>query len=158
MKVVIVDDDQGVTDDVAEMLRTRGFEVDTYYALGDATGPLTRSTEPFVLILDHDFGDSEGVGYDLCRAVRREHPYGLILPIIYRSGKESIDQYVEHDQEELVLSPTAFLSKTESLATTRLPAIIEECARSFEESLDLLSAQSVRQAILELQASDPEGD
>ncbi|KRF37413.1 hypothetical protein ASG94_08810 [Nocardioides sp. Soil805] len=117
LPVVVVDDDPDVLrDDVAYLgFDYPGREVVTYQQLTSAVPALIRREEPFVLILDHDFPPEGGTtrleGHVLATRLRERHPWGMLLPICYRSGRFSATAWTELTATEGSFAPTMYVDK-----------------------------------------------
>lgn len=82
---------------------------------GAATELIDQLTMPLVAVLDHNLQDNDPshVGYAVCRYLRRRHPFGLLLPVIYNSGYQRNEDFVSalRDDENTLLGPSMFLRK-----------------------------------------------
>ena len=96
MKVIVIDDDAQFTRDLAELLRSENHACLTFQSTEEARRGLAGLEEPMTVLLDHDFGQREP-GYALCKWLRENHPFGLLLPILYLTGREAPDRFL-HQQ------------------------------------------------------------
>src|SRR4051794_3944993 len=109
MKVIIVDDEASFADEVAAVAREQGHEAETFGTVEAAWGELqTEERLDLMILLDHDF-HGESKGYELCRRIRTQHPVGLVLPIVYLTGRETHEDYQRHWASEPTSSPSLYL-------------------------------------------------
>lgn len=83
-KIMIVDDDKELADNLATIIKGEGYEVSVWYSFQDAVAKI-KETLPDVLILDVMFPDNPAGGFDLARSIRNE-PKIEKLPIIHLTG------------------------------------------------------------------------
>ncbi len=83
-KILIVDDDVDLVNDMATVLREKGHECDTLYSTDNALQTLTDDT-PDVLILDVMFPGNPAGGFDFARIVRQTEAI-KDLPILMLTG------------------------------------------------------------------------
>jgi hypothetical protein len=110
-------------------------------------------SDPFLSILDHDLGDPAGrTGLFISECIRREHNFGLLLPIMYYSGGyksgEFIDERISHGD----MSPTLFLEKKD--AKQRTKDVIKNVLDDFDQKWALALTQSSQQALLTLRIQE----
>lgn len=110
----------------------------------EALPALLELNRPFVLILDHNFEDEEVQGYHLCNELRQQHPFGLILPIIYLSAFMSGDSYLELIRDQLTFAPTAFMDKKDP---SELTPMVRNIIRTFDGILEAAEKQAASQAL-----------
>ncbi len=106
---------------------------------------------PFLSILDHDLGDPVGrTGLFISEYIRREHSFGLLLPIMYYSGRyqsaEFIDERISHGD----MSPTFFLEKGRSGTQGHIEKVLED----FDQKWALALTQSSQQALMTLRLQE----
>ncbi|WP_457676995.1 proteobacterial dedicated sortase system response regulator [Thiolapillus sp.] len=83
--IAIVEDEEDIRANYAELFRRQGYEVQTYADRQEAlTGFSTRL--PDLAILDIGLGDEFDGGFELCRELRSLSP---VLPIIFLSARDS---------------------------------------------------------------------
>jgi len=115
LPVVIVDDEIDSINATANSIRNRwaNRDIATYLDLDEAGEALIERKEPFILLLDHDFkGRSDDFkGEMLARVLRRRHPWGLILPICYLSGRFDDKEWRDLTEENAHLAPTSYVRK-----------------------------------------------
>ena len=141
--IVIVDDEHTKLTTALRLAQVRGKldparVIETYETLEAATVLLDRQ-DPFVLILDHnieaapdaelarrlwlDVPDPENpptlYGYHFGSALRREHPFGLALPIVYFSGQFSDPQFLELVRNHGPYLPNFWVDKHELMRSGR---------------------------------------
>jgi CheY-like chemotaxis protein len=157
LKVYVVDDEPLFADEIAATAREFGEDVAVHHEVESAWRELEGEERMDVLVfLDHDF-HGEAKGYQLCSQIRRHHPLGLLLPIIYLTGRETGEGYTRHWADEPVLSPSLYLDKG---ALTRQPTllqhIIERFGVQFEQMLDLADEQAARRALITFRTTEEE--
>ena len=74
--VLVVDDNQDAADSLAELLRGAGHQVEVAYT-GMSALAKVRACRPEVVLCD--LGLPELRGYDVAKAIRREHPRSIRL-------------------------------------------------------------------------------
>ncbi|OQY29867.1 MAG: hypothetical protein B6244_02605 [Candidatus Cloacimonetes bacterium 4572_55] len=155
MRVIIVDDEVDFGESLQDMIESEGYEVDFYCSIHSAQEALSSLEEPIVVISDHDFGGIE-VGYDFCKWLREKHPFGLLLPIIYLTGRGSDKDYLNQQQESPFNHPNAFISKDQlSSDDDLLPDILSRYSKGFEQIQELFENQSARQALIGFKDMEP---
>lgn len=156
MKVIVVDDDRNFARDLSESLRSEGHDSLVFHSVGEARAGLAAVEEPFLVLLDHDFGSAEP-GYELCRWLRENHPFGLLLPIVYLTGRESAVHFLEHQADSPFVHPSAFVAKNQLAQDDAfLPRLLKRYEEQFEQGRILSEKQSVRQALHEFATMNPE--
>lgn len=122
MKVLFLDDDAGVlTDGLADLDEDR-HQVDFCTTIEAAKAVLLRADGELdgadvVLFVDHDLGAGQE-GYEFVEWVRRNHPRGHLLPIVYLTGRESERGYIARQAKSPYHSPSLYLSKREFARTS----------------------------------------
>ncbi len=160
MKVVVIDDEESLTERLRRSLTRKEHEVEVFYSLKDAREGLEGTEEPMVVLLDHDFGgagEQDQKGYDLCGWLRETHPFGLLLPIIYLTGRELPDRFLQQQRRDPFVHPTAYLSK-DQLASEQdlLPNLLKRYEGQFERIRELFEKQSAQQALIAFRDMEPE--
>lgn len=149
MHVVVVDDDPDVVELTRETLEDAGFVVDTYLDLDDALDLLPDRQGPFVLVLDNDFNRPDGLrGWHLAERLRREHPWGSRLPIIYLTATMDTDEFADLVRDRGPFAPTFIALKGGHHG--RPLDIVAEVNRALEQFADLHrvdTAQHLRRAV-----------
>ncbi len=84
IKILLVEDDRGIVDNLAEFLTAEGYEIKS--ASGQSEALKLIEAENFDLAL-LDISLSDGNGFSLCSAIKREHS----LPVIFLTA--SGDEY-----------------------------------------------------------------
>ena len=84
-RVLVVDDEESLSDMVSTALRFAGYEVSTELNGYDALRSL-RSEPPDVIVLDVNLPDVDG--FDVCRRIRRD---GVDAPIIFLTARDQPD-------------------------------------------------------------------
>jgi CheY-like chemotaxis protein len=110
-------------------------------------------SDPFLSILDHDLGDpARRTGLFISECIRREHSLGLLLPIMYYSGRyesaEFIDERISHGD----MSPTLFFEKGD--AKQRIKDVIRKVLEDFDQKWALALTQSSQQALMTLRIQE----
>ncbi len=160
MRIIIVDDEVGFAESLKDLVESEGYEADAYYTLKDMREQLEGNEEPLVVILDHDFseiGEQNQVGYDLCQWLRETHPFGLLLPIIYLTGRETPERYLQQQRLSPFVHPNAYISK-EQLASEMdlLPSLLEQYEKGFTQIQEIFEKQSAQQALIGFEQMEPE--
>lgn len=83
-RVKIVDDDQELANNTADILKSQGYEVSVCLSAKEALDELTNDI-PDILILDVMFPDNPSAGFELAREIRNAEPIKQ-LPIIMLTG------------------------------------------------------------------------
>lgn len=144
LPVYIVDDEETVITECIEDLALAypGRKVVGIRHLGQAAVELMKLDEPFVLVLDHDFGslttETLRHGSDLALLLRRRHPWGLLLPIYYRSGRFNDRGWHNLPRENGPFIPSAFVTKGDVPVTES----VAELDRLFAQARDAWLRQS----------------
>jgi len=125
------------------MCATTGHPVITADSYGAALREIDRMNVPVVAVIDHNLDDpkADNVGYAVCRYLRTRHPFGLLLPIIYNSGKQSDQEYLEAIRDANGLGPSMFVAKGTALSDHLMDKLLEVIDQ-FEE----LWATALKQA------------
>ncbi|MDR2209665.1 MAG: two-component system response regulator CreB [Azoarcus sp.] len=88
MKILVVDDEQAITDTLLYALSTNGFEADSCRLGGEA---ITMASNEKYAIIILDIGLPDMSGFDVCREVRR----GSNVPILFLTARaEEVDRIV----------------------------------------------------------------
>lgn len=109
---------------------------------------------PAILTVDHDLGGTHGLqGYDVVRVIREKHPYGLVLPILYFSARQTVVEFSEQETVDLALSPTALIPKfTDNPLALR--NAIAQASEMLDQVLTIASYQATEQAYLAPELED----
>jgi CheY-like chemotaxis protein len=152
MLTVIVDDDAEFAADLESLLKAEGIPTKTFHNVAQARDGMHELDTPFIVLLDHDFGGRGGeCGYDLCVWLRSTHTFGLVLPILYLTGREQPAQFIARQRQDPYQHPTAYLAKNELVHAGRLLGLIRLYAQQFAEIRSRAEEQSARQALMMLQ-------
>lgn len=159
--VLVVDDDMDIQDGLIMVMeainsdrakaKRRELQYASFESVDLACEWVRSCPDPFLSILDHDLGDPVGrTGLFISECIRREHSLGLLLPIMYYSGRfkpaEFIDERISHGD----MSPTFFLEKGRS--GTR--GHIEKALNDFDQKWALALTQSSQQALMTLRMQE----
>jgi len=146
LPVVVVDDKHELLETVSRRLRYRGWSVDTYDDIDEAARALVDRTEPFVLVLDHDFDRPDGrTGLDLAELLRSAHPWGAALPICYYSGRIGGEEFLAALHERQLVAPSSYTGKDSDVGVAEL---VEGAEQAFLRFRDLFEQQALRRALL----------
>lgn len=143
LPIVFVDDQQDYVDKAVRQCRLLLPDREAYgfYSVAAAKAELMRFEGPFMLILDHDFpperGEEKGDGWALSSLLRARHPWGLLLPICYLSGRFDDKQWRELTEEEGSFAPTMYMPKQGDWL-----GVIEKLDESFARSRRAWLAQA----------------
>jgi DNA-binding response OmpR family regulator len=96
-EVWVIDDEEQILRSTKTSLELAGYKV-RVFSDPVKTGSELKECDKFVLlILDHDFSNSEQpsyTGYDLAKLVKTEYFLGRSAPIIYLTGRETKANFV----------------------------------------------------------------
>lgn len=115
MRILVVEDERGIADNIADYLRQYSFAVDTAYN-GDDGLKLARSGSYDIALLDWMLPGMDGI--TLCGILRKETPQ---LGIIMLTAKDSIDDRVsglDTGADDYIVKPFALkelLARVQSL-------------------------------------------
>jgi CheY-like chemotaxis protein len=110
--IVLVDDDVSLNGSTARNLAENfGQEIIVYSSIAAAREGLLRFDSPFVAVVDHNFEGEAEVGYDLCRTIRTQLAFGMHVPIIYRTARESARAFEVRNQSNPRMEPDYYLDK-----------------------------------------------
>lgn len=160
MMVVIVDDERGFVGDVETLVKALGYETRTYYTVADARQGLMELEDLFVLLLDHDFGLNQGkseAGYELCAYLRTAHPFGMLLPVVYLTGRETEGGFLQQLQAKCGLGPSMFVTKTMLATNSRLlPELLSRISEDLDGIREAAEFQAAKRALLVLKGAPVE--
>jgi DNA-binding response OmpR family regulator len=88
MRILVVEDEHGIADNIAEYLRQYSFAVDTAYD-GDEGLKMARAHSYDIVLLDWMLPGTDGL--TVCKTLRKEYPQ---LGIIMLTAKDSVDDRV----------------------------------------------------------------
>ncbi len=145
MIVGILDDSEAFLDTGLLPLEQTGIEVRKFSEPESFSKWAITVVDPVVLFVDHDLGH-DLVGYDVVRTIRHERSDGLIVPIVYLTGRETETGFLEAEGRDPYGTPSVYLNKR-SLVKTDLPRFLESLAAAYGEAKALSESQSVRQAM-----------
>ncbi|UPA22398.1 response regulator transcription factor [Candidatus Peribacteria bacterium] len=145
MRILVVEDERGIADNIAEYLRQYSFAVDTAYN-GDDGLKMARAHPYDIVLLDWMLPGTDGL--TVCRTLRKEFPQ---LGIIMLTAKDTVDDRVsglDTGADDYIIKPFAL---KELMA--RIQALLRRNYRSQTEEnklvvgdlvLDLSSQQAER--------------
>lgn len=145
--LVVVDDREDgrqIASQVADFLDLR---LQSFTHPAEALPVLLEMHEPFVMVLDHNFEDDDYPGWRLCNELRQQHPFGLILPIIYLSGFMRGEEFLSLLHNQLLYAPTAFVRKKDASA---IAPMIRNVLRTFDAIQEAAEKQAATQALAHL--------
>ncbi|MGY1601152.1 hypothetical protein [Geodermatophilus sp. SYSU D00815] len=156
LPVVVVDDKHELLDAVRRRLEYRGWEVTTYDDIDEAARRLVDRTDPYVLILDHDFDRPDGrTGMDLSKLLRAAHPWGVALPISYYSGRIGGEEFLAALREDPMAVPSSYTHKSSDVSVVEL---VELAEATFFRHRATYEQQALRRAVLDLDTALPVDD
>lgn len=145
-------DEIGVLDDHQLFLETGllpleqgGYHVHKFSAPEDLLEHAGQSKCTTVYFIDHDLGLAEN-GYDIVRTLRNSRPDGLLLPIVYLTGRETPDGYLAQEASDPYSSPSCYLNKRE-LIKADLVGLVARLLVRYRESLVQADDQAVSRAV-----------
>lgn len=104
MRILVVEDERGIADNIAEYLRQYSFAVDTAYT-GDDGLDLARTHPYDIALLDWMLPGTDGL--TVCRTLRKEFP---MLGIIMLTAKDTVDDRVsglDTGADDYIIKPFA---------------------------------------------------
>jgi CheY-like chemotaxis protein len=155
LPVIVVDDNLAQLAAAVEELEDAGWRVRGIEDLDEAARELVEHTDPFVLILDHDFERRDGrTGLDLTRLLRSAHPWGAVLPICYWSGRIDGTGFLAALRDGQMFAPSSYVQKG-SVEVVEVAGLADEAFRRFRDTFE---QQALRRAVLDLDVSIPVED
>jgi CheY-like chemotaxis protein len=155
LPVVVVDDDQIQLSRAVKLLRVEGWSVTGIEDLDEAARLLVERTDPFVLILDHDFERPDGqTGLDLTRLLRAAHPWGAVLPICYWSGRIDGNGFLAALRDGQMFAPSVYVAK----GSVAVDDVARQADAAFARFRDTFEQQALRRAVLDLDDALPIDD
>ncbi|MGY1787413.1 hypothetical protein [Geodermatophilus sp. SYSU D00698] len=146
LPVVVVDDKHELLDPLRQLLEYEGWTVDTYDDIDAAARALLERTEPFVLVVDHDFDRPDGrTGFDLTELLRSAHPWGPALPICYYSGRIDGGDFLAAQRGRQLVSPSSYTHKNDDVD---IVDVVRQAEHAFLDFRDLFEQQALRRALL----------
>ncbi len=145
MRILVVEDERGIADNIAEYLRQYSFAVDTAYD-GDEGLRLARAHAYDIALLDWMLPGTDGL--TVCKTLRKEYPK---LGIIMLTAKDTVDDRVsglDTGADDYIIKPFALkelMARIQSLLrrnSTNQPE--EHIIRVGDLTLDLQSQQAHR--------------
>ena len=86
--LLIVDDDEALSDITAEMLELYDYKVDRAFSVSDAFDKLTDCKYDLIIL---DINLPDGDGYEVCEELRRVSE----VPVIFASARTNVDDRIE---------------------------------------------------------------
>jgi CheY-like chemotaxis protein len=146
LPVVVVDDKHDQLSGAVDLLEAEDWTVTTFDDIDEAARVLVEWTDPFVMVLDHDFDRPDGrTGLDLTELLRSAHPWGLILPICYWSGRIGGAEFLAVQRDRQLLSPSSYTYKA---GDESLVDVVERAEQTFQQHRATLEQQALRRALL----------
>ncbi len=127
MKILVIEDERSVADDLKTGLEQHSFIVDIAYA-GDEGFRLTKEYDYDIIILDLMLPDI--TGEDLCRKIRKEKIGSFILMLTAKKQLENIIEGLNCGADDYLTKPFEF---SELLA--RLRALLRRSSKNKENFL-----------------------
>lgn len=142
-KLVAIDDDLNFLESLTALLEISGYIVTTFLSVEAAIAGTENDRELFVTLLDHDFslGNTDGkFGYEFSKHLKRVHWAGVVMPIIYLTGRESKEGFNAAVSEFGGYAPDEYFSKSKLAAQPgelqkRIDFYLDRLA-NFEASVD----------------------
>ncbi|MCK5889542.1 MAG: response regulator [Methylococcales bacterium] len=145
-KIVLVEDDDVVRENYAELLTDEGFNVEAYRNRDDAMACFSQ-TLPDIVILDISLEEEREGGFQLCMYLRQKSP---VLPILFLTSHGSevdkisgfrlgADDYLTKDIsiEYLVVRIEALLRRYETIKTSNILSVSAEASDHHPQKLQL---------------------
>ena len=143
-RTVAVLDDQPDMREALAVIADDSFKMELFGERRQFLDFVAQHPGPLVLIVDHDLGPGV-IGYDIVREVRRTRLDGLLLPIIYLTGRESEAGYLTNEMNDPFASPSVYVKKT-SLGSIDLAALVNSYFIMAESYGDLADGQAATRA------------
>lgn len=145
-RVLLLDDEERVIRSFGVALDDEKYEFSGFTTPEDFQAAVLGDPMPAILVVDHDLGrGADQTGYHVVRAIRTQHPFGLILPIIYYSARENPMGFVNNSAKDLMFSPSAMVAKNDDDAVY---VAVDRAAQALGQVLALASQQALEQAFL----------
>ena len=128
-KILIVDDDETLSDITKEMMESYEYDVDQAFSVEDAYDKLTDGKYDLILL---DINLPDGEGFDVCQELRRVSN----VPVIFASARTSVDDRIsgfEKGGDDYLMKP---YSMKELLV--RINALIRR-SYGFSENEEIIS-------------------
>ncbi|MGY2126969.1 hypothetical protein [Blastococcus sp. SYSU DS0617] len=152
LPVVVVDDNLAQLAAAVEELDMDGWVVRGIADLDDAARALVDHTDPFVLILDHDFERPDGqTGLHLTRLLRSAHPWGAVLPICYWSGRIDGPGFLTVLRDGQMFAPSSYIQK----GSVEVIEVARQADQAFARFKETFEQQALRRAVLGLDETLP---
>ena len=161
MRLIFLDDDPAVLDEGLAELDSSRFDAEKYSTIEEAQSALSLPdggvvADDVMCFVDHDLGAGR-VGYTFVAWLRRNHPKGLRLPIVYLTGRESERGFLEQQAKDPYHTPSLYLSKREAARSSfDLNAFIDRLADSYSRAAQEDDEQRMKETLNFFEAF-PEG-
>ncbi len=155
MKIVVVENEELPRESFLRLLRALRYDdVLAFDSVESAIDGLGAVEEPFIVLLDHDFGQGRAEGYALCAWLREEHPLGPLLPIVYLTGRLAPESYIANERTRPFDGPTVYVPKTR--ADEQIPDLLARFCDQFDRVQRTLDVQAARRALSVLSRGAPD--
>ncbi len=145
LPVAVLDDNQDFLDDALVALEQVGIPLHKYTEPAAFEHFVVSDNERLVLFVDHDLG-THVTGYDVIRKIRTDRSDGLIVPIVYMTGRESEQGFLAAEAADPYAAPSLYLNKR-ALIDTDLVELVERLSTQYSQALGLARDQATREAI-----------
>lgn len=163
MRVLFLDDDSDILADGLADLDGDRYPVSKCLTIERGMEALTNpdgsvTGDAVVVFVDHDLGAGRE-GYEFVEWIRRRHPLGHLLPIVYLTGRESERGFLERQAKSPYHTPSLYLSKRDFAKTTfDINEFIADLVRQFSESAEEVEQQRLDETIRFFESIPPRAD
>jgi len=112
-----IDDESMVLENLEFNLSMAGFRVRVFENPKVAEEEIASHDGLLIVILDHDFslaGMPDYKGYDFAKFAKKNHWSRCVLPIVYLTGRETVESFLDMKTMLGGTAPDSYLSKAES--------------------------------------------
>lgn len=145
MQIAILDDNEGFLATGLLVLEQAGDQVAKFTDPGQFLAFMLVADAPVIAFVDHDLGREE-VGYDIVRRIRQSRLDGLIVPLVYLTGRETEQGFLAAEADDPYAAPSLYLNKR-ALIVTDLEELVARLTKQYEDARELTRTQAVRDAM-----------
>ena len=145
-RVLLLDDEERIIRSFSAALDDEKYLFSGFTTPEDFQAAVLGDPMPAILVVDHDLSrGTDLTGYHVVREIRTQHPFGLILPIIYYSARENPMGFVNNSAKDLMFSPSAMVAKNDDDAVY---VAVDRAAEALGQVLALAAHQALEQSFL----------
>ena len=146
--VVALDDNADFLENGLLILEQEGFDLHRFTDAEEFTDFVRSHDGIVVALVDHDLG-AELNGYDVVRRIREDRSDGLLLPVVYLTGRESESGFLEAEAANPYTAPSLYLSKR-ALGRVDIDLLVIRLARQSIEAGSTADDEAVERATVAL--------